>query len=418
MHDWALTVWSFLSVLWAGWCLQALLVSFQSGKFAHRVARPVRADFDEFHPSAAVIVPCKGADPELARNVRSLLTQQYPLYRVVFVFESDDDPARPVVETEAAQYPDGPRVDLLTAGIAPPTTGQKVHNQLVALRWLQEQNDRSELLCFADSDAVPGPHWLQKLAGPHVQPQRIGVTTGYRWLMPALRAQRPNLPSAIASVINSGVAMFMGHGELTQAWGGSMAVRRDFAEERDLMGYFEGALSDDYQLTRLCRDAGRRVYFVAHCLVPSRVEFSWAELFEFGRRQYLITRVHDPMLYFRALGVIGLYVVGMFSAWIALPLGLLTAEWGIAITAGIAILMVSICNQVRAGFRWQAVKAAFGRDQCRYLYHTLLLDRWGTNLVMLVNLALLLSALVGRQMTWRGKRYRLAGPQRVSILQQ
>ena len=38
------------------------------------------------------------------------------------------------------------------------------------------------------------------------------------------------------------------------------------------------------------------------------------------------------------------------------------------------------------------------------------LDRFGTLACMAVNLALLLSAAVGKHITWRGIRYRLDGP--------
>ncbi len=412
-----LPLWILLIVLWIGWCVQAILVVLQARKFSRRVGWSPREVFEQHHPTAAVIVPCKGHDADLTRNVRSLLTQDYPLYRVVFVFESEEDAARPLVEAELVNHSGGPRVDLVTAGLAASDTGQKVHNQLAVLRWLEQQDDRSELYVFADSDAVPGPGWLQKLAGPHAHPDRVGATTGYRWLMPELRAQRPRIASAFASVINSAVAMFIGHGDLTQAWGGSMAIRADFARRHDLVGRFRGALSDDYQLTRLCHDAGKRVYFVPQCLVASPINLGWAALFEFGRRQYLITRVHDPVLFYKALGVIGLYVIACVTAWAVLIFALCAGRWDMAILPLVAVVIVAGANQFRANYRKRAVHCAFGRDQVRYLRHTLLLDRWGTSLVMPVNLALLLSAAVGRTMTWRGIRYRLDGPQRVQRLQ-
>ncbi|MEO1237912.1 MAG: glycosyltransferase family 2 protein, partial [Planctomycetota bacterium] len=385
-------------------------------KFSRRVGRPVREGFDEYQPLAAVIVPCKGHDPDLPRNVRSLLTQDYPDYRLVFVFEDDSDPARQLVERELENHPDpAPTVDLVTAGVAPDDTGQKVHNQLAALAFLDEHHDDSVVWVFADSDAVPGPHWLQKLVGPHVQ-ERVGVTTGYRWLMPELRAQRPHPAAMCASVINSAVAMFIGHDDLTQAWGGSMAVRADFARRHDLPGYFRGALSDDYQMTRLCRDAGRRVYFVHRCLVPSPVQMNWRGLFEFGRRQYLITRLHDPALYRKALGFIGLYVAGFLTSIVSLAVAIVIGQTAVAVIAAVALLVVAAADQARAAYRRAAVAQAFGHDQLRYLRHTLRLDRFGTPLVMAVNLALLVSAAFGQTLAWRGHRYRLDGPQSVRKL--
>ncbi|MEM8739502.1 MAG: glycosyltransferase family 2 protein [Planctomycetota bacterium] len=412
-----LLLWNPLIALWCAWTVQAVVVVFQARKFSRRAGWPVREGFDAYHPPAAVVVPCKGSDPELRRNVRGLLNQHYPEYRLVFVFESDHDPARVLIEDELAQHPDpAPAIDLITAGLAPDDTGQKVHNQLAALAFLDAAADASEAWVFADSDAVPGPGWLQKLVGPLVQQDRVGVTTGYRWLMPELRAQRPRTASMFASVINSAVAMFIGHGELTQAWGGSMAVRADFARRHGLTDYLRGALSDDYQMTRMCRDAGKRVYFVHRCLVASPVHLTWPELFEFGRRQYLITRIHDPSLYRRAVAVIGFYVAGALTAWAALVFAAATGRYAVAVCAAAALLIVAAANQARASYRRRAVVEAFGREQPRYLRHTLRLDRFGTTAVMLVNLALLLSAARGNVLVWRGHRYRLDGPRDIQRL--
>jgi hypothetical protein len=242
------------------------------------------------------------------------------------------------------------------------------------------------------------------------------VTTGYRWLVPDLHAQRPRPAAMFASVINSAVAGFIGHPRLTQAWGGSMALRADFARQHRLADHLRGALSDDYQMTRLCRAADRRVYFVYQCLVASPVDFTWPQLLEFGRRQYLITRVHDPKLYLKGLGLVTLYLLAWLSCWACLAIGIVDGNPPLIVGAGLVLLAVGVCNHLRAGHRRQAIKAAFGRDMLRYLRHTLRLDRFGTAAVMAVNLTLLLSAGLGRTLTWRSHRYRLRGPQNIQRL--
>ena len=417
MPDLALwSTWVLPVVVWSGWAFAAVLVVFQARKFWRRVARPARPGFDAYQPPAAVIVPFKGIDADLPQHVRGLLTQDYPDYRPVFVLESKADPAYRVLRDELARHPDAPRVDFVFAGVAPPDTGQKVHNQLAALSHIEANLPDAEVWVFGDSDAAPGPHWVQQLVGPHGHAERVGVTTGYRWLFPRLRAQRPRLGGVFASVINSGVATMLGHAPLTQAWGGSMAVRADFARQHGLAGHFRGALSDDYQMTRMCRETDRRVYFVHRCLVPSPVDMSMRELFTFARRQYTITRVHDPRLYWKAVGVVTLYVVSSLTATAALVGGIVTGYWLLAGLALHAMLWVGIANQMRAMYRRRAVKAAFGPDGRRYLRHTLFVDRWLTWLVMTVNLALLLSAAVGRTIAWRGVRYRMNAPQSVQRL--
>ncbi len=263
----------------------------------------------------------------------------------------------------------------------------------------------------------PGRHWLSKLVGPHHQPDRVGITTGYRWLVPELRAQRPRLAAAVGSVINSAVACLIAHPRLTQAWGGSMAVRTDFARKHGLIdNYLRGALSDDYQLTRMSRDAGQRVYFVPNCLVMSPVNYNWGQLFEFARRQYLITRCYDPWLLAKGIGITLLYLVGVATAWAALIYAVSIGDLGLSLGAGFSLTAVAVCNQIRATYRRSVIATAFGKDQLRYMRHTLWLDRWGTTLVMAVNFVLLSSASVGRTITWRTKRYRFHGPQKVQRL--
>lgn len=405
-----LTLWNPLIGLWCFWVFTAIIGTIQNRKFARRVERPTREGFDTYHPKTAVIVPFKGHDHELPNNIRSLVTQDFPQYRLVFVLESKNDLAYEIIKLELENHPDAPQVDFLFPGAAPGDTGQKVFNLLRGMEFLDAMQDDSEVWVFADSDAVPSRHWLQKMVGPHIQNDRIGVTTGYRWLMPQLKAQRPKLSAALGSVVNSSVASFIGHGNLTQAWGGSMATRVDFAKQQDLYSYFRGSITDDFQLTRMCREGGKRVYFVPHCLVATPIDFTWPALFEFARRQYLITRVHDTKLFYKAWGLIALYVVSNLSALAVLIFALCTGRYILACFPALALITIAIANQFRAAYRRQAVTAAFGTDALRYLRVTLWLDRWATIACMCTNLALLSSAAFGKHITWRTIRYRLDGP--------
>ena len=425
-----LLLWNPLLFVWLAWCVQALLVLIQVGKFVRRIEKPYRERYLVNQPAAAVIVPFKGFDHDLERNARALLSQEYPQYRLIAVVEDADDPAAEHLRRVFAEFPVGPRAEILVAGRASDDTGQKVHNQIAALDHLGQTPDDppAEVLVFADSDAVPHPRWLARLVGPVSGPVSdpagesrddpesstpTGVATGYRWLIPQLRAQRPRWGSVLASVINGGVATFIGHGKLTQAWGGSMALRTDFARQHGLRDRLSGALSDDYQITRMCRDAGHRVYFLHHCLVPSTVDLTFRGLLEFGRRQYLITRVHDPVLYFKAVGITAFYLFACTSAWIGGALAWWFGYPDVALAAAAALIAVGVANQTKATQRRRAIRLAFGPTMLHHLRRTLLVDRLGTFPVNAVNLVLLLSALSSRQITWRGIRYTLHGPQRI-----
>jgi len=416
MHDWACYL---LVLLWVSFGTQGVLAAFLVGRFYSRLHHPRRAGFDAYRPRAAVIVPFKGAEPALADHVRSLLAQDYPDYRVLFVVESEEDAAYPVLRDAAAAQPE--RAELLCVGEAGPDEGQKVHNLIAAIDHLEAASRGEAVWVFADSDAVPGPAWLGDLVGPLVQEQ-TGVSTGYRWLIPRPLPgeQRPRFWAHAASILNASAASFAGKETFNHAWGGSMALRTRTARELGLRDWLKGSLSDDYQVTRMIRGAGLRVYFVVRCLVASPVAFDARGFAEFARRQYLITRIHAPRVFRGGLLLLLHYQLGLWSALGAVLFTVLTrAAWWK--TPGfwlplLALLVVAGSDQVRATIRRRIVRRAFGPDTVRRMRITHLIDRFLSPLWMTLNFVLLLSAAVGRTITWRGITYRMHAPQKIERL--
>ena len=94
-------------------------------------------------------------------------------------------------------------------------------------------------------------------------------------------------------------------------------------------------------------------------------------------------------------------------------LALALGEWIVVALTATTLLTVGVGNQARAHYRRRAIASAFGRDQLRYLRHTVALDRFGTAATMAVNFTLLLSAVHGHLLTWRGNTYRLNAPQSI-----
>lgn len=432
-----------LTPLLVAWGTQAVLSALQARKLRNRLQRHERKAYAEYRPPAAVIVPFKGAEPRLEDALDRLFTQDYPDYRLLLVVESEADPAYGPLQQAMARHP-GRRAELIIAGEAGPRQGQKLHNQLAAIARLSggERDDASVVggvgagdgdaplpgagelpggvWVFADSDAVPGPTWLADMVGPLSQ-ERTGVTTGYRWLVPE-GEPRGTCWSRLASVMNASVACLMnGRERLFTAWGGSMAMRADFARQHDLVGRLTGAITDDYPVTRMCREADRRVYFVSDALVATPVDFDRRAFLNFVYRQYLITRVYAPRLFLGALVVTWLYVLGFAATWVRL------GQAASQLAAGDAALMtwlrlafcmlllsvVIVSDQLRASYRAAAVREAFDRSTVGQLQRTIRLDRWATPLWMTLHALLVLRAAFGRTMRWRGIRYRLRGPQDV-----
>ncbi|MCC7147413.1 MAG: glycosyltransferase [Phycisphaeraceae bacterium] len=404
-----------LLVIWVLWVVQAILATCQVAWFAGKFLR--RRSYDFYRPRAWVIVPFKGLEKDLGESIRCLCTQNYEDYKLLAVVESSDDPAFAVLEKELAAY--GARAELVVAGLAPPTCSQKLHNQLAALTKIEADVQDDDVYVFADSDAVPGLHWLGSLVGPLCRTDKYGLTTGYRWLVPqpAVEGQRSSLWSNLASVINSSVACQLGRTRLNFAWGGSMALRVATARRGAMKEKLERALTDDYPMSTMCRTLGLKIAFVPRCLVASAVTLDRPAFWNFGHRQYLITRVYAPFLYGLALSMLSFYALGWATAAVGLLAGLMMDSpcWPAWVPAG-ALLTVWLADQVRTSFRQGIVERAFGSQHLPRLRGVWLLERWATPLYMGVHWLLVLSALRNRTMSWRGNRYQLRGPYDVQRL--
>lgn len=387
-------------LLWLGqsaWCLYNVNLYLRRMRKQGVLAEGFELDFK---PPAVVIVPVKGADDAFEGHAQALLNQDHPEYRVIFCVESESDPAYLALQ---GMHGDTPHpFEVVVAGLSE-HEGQKIHNQRAGLARV---TDHDMAIVFADADAVPDDQWLGRLVYP-LYKGAVGATSGYRWFIPA----DESLPSRLVSVINSSIATLMGPDRRNFAWGGSMAIRHDTLDAIELDTRWQGALSDDYQMTRAVALNKRRLYYVMRLLIPSPARYDWAGLLHFGRRQYQITRIHAPFIWL--IGLIGclIYLGGLVGALSQLILA--SPGWGWAL---LCIPAVFALDYLRGARRAAITRTLF--DECTYrrLAGAARLDRWATPLVMAVHLAVILSSAVGRTIRWAGVTYRLRGRQRVEIL--
>jgi hypothetical protein len=148
------------------------------------------------------------------------------------------------------------------------------------------------------------------------------------------------------------------------------------------------------------------------------VDFTFGSLVNFAQRQYLLTRVYAPRLFWVGLGMTSLYVAGLAGVWWGLVRGLFEGVssrgwWGPAAV----MVAVFVVNQWRANERRSVIGRAFGGGAVEGLRVTLRWDRWGTPVWMTLHWLLMLRSAFGRTMRWRGIRYRLHGPQWVERLE-
>ena len=356
----------------------------------------------KFKPKTILIIPCKGLDAKFENNIASFFNLDYEDYLLWFVVADENDPAYAKLcqlKNKLAAHSKAYDIRVLLAGQAT-SCSQKVHNLLYAYNQI---TDDIEVLAFADSDICVRRDWLSHLLYP-LRKETNGAASGYRWFIP----QRNNLPTLVLSAINAKIAQLLGSYSYVQAWGGSMAIRVNVFRRTGLHEIWQKAVSDDLSLSYAVKKAGLRIVFVPACLVGSYVKTNWSELFEFARRQFLITRITAP----------GTWWFGLFSSLYSI-LGL----WGGAVIAVCAAfidepnlpLFTAVPILFFAGHLWRSVLrqrmiARLLKDDLPRMRFAMAADILGSWLYSPLLLFFILSSAVGRTISWRGIRYKLLSP--------
>lgn len=354
-------------------------------------------------PKAVVFAPCRGIDLELEENLRCLFELQYPDYELAFIVESDEEPACAVIRRLAEQY-GNVRCRLVFAGEAV-GSAQKVHNLISATGDLA---DDVEVLAFVDSDARPRTDWLSRLVD-RVRKPEIGAATGYRWFVP----EKAGLANLLLASINASVAGLMGPHWHNRVWGGSWAIRRDVFDAVRLRELWRGTLSDDLVASRVLHQAGLKVAFEPHCLVPSPLATTLSELLEFMRRQFVLARFDAKGLWLTTvlvstLGVVAFWGGTALAAWYAV----VGSAWVWVPLAGNVLLYALAA--FRGWLRQDGILVYFPKE-ANDLRRAARFDIWAAPLVQLATWCGLVASLIGREIIWRGIRYRLGAGGKVQI---
>ena len=387
-----MVVYYFLAVLSCWFGLQSLLSGI---RYAAYVRRETSRPLPDFQPFVSVIAPGRGLEPGLIDNLRPLVTQAYPRYEVLFVFDALDDPALEIVDE--LKGPANIATRTIIAGGAT-DSGQKVHNLRVAVN---EVDPQSEVLVFVDTDARPAKDWLRKLVAP-LADETLGASTGYRWFIP----DRGGIASRLRSVWNASVASALGSDTAKNfCWGGSTAIRRSTFTKLDVGSRWRGTVSDDFTITHVLKEAKLPIHFTPLCLVASVGDCDFRELLEFTTRQIKITRVYASHLWLPLLLGSALFAIAFFGGLILIGVHPRSSA------AYIFPLIIFTLGAAKSFIRFRAVSTVLKTSHLDFLAHTLL---WP-----FASLLYLYNAIVAgfsRRIKWRGITYELKSPTEAVII--
>ncbi|MBN2456001.1 MAG: glycosyltransferase family 2 protein [Sedimentisphaerales bacterium] len=361
-----------------------------------------------YRPRTVLIVPCKGLEANFQKNIRSFFTQDYENYSLWFVVSDTEDAAYVQLcrlREKLSRTSKVSDVRILVAGQGC-YCSQKLHNLL----YCYERIDNDvEILAFADSDICVHRNWLSHLVYP-LRQQKNGVASGYRWFVP-----KKNNPASLAlSALNSKVAQLLGNTRLNQAWGGSMAIRAETFRQLNVDKLWARSVSDDLSLSSAVKKAGLKVAFVPACLVASYESTDWRKLFEFGRRQFLITRVTSPRLWWFGLLSCLYSVSGLYGGTFLAVYAATKESVNLPVFAAVPILFFA-AQFLRAAMRQRMIRRLLKEDIDK-LKFTAIIDMlffWVWSLLLLV---LMVSSMFGRTICWRGIRYKLVSPTETIVI--
>ncbi|MFA5252893.1 MAG: glycosyltransferase [Phycisphaerae bacterium] len=371
-----------------------------------------------YRPRTALIVPCKGLDSAFRQNIASFFNQDYENYLLWFVVADKDDPAfAPLCELKnsLSQSSKADDVQVLVAGPAQ-FCSQKIHNLLYCC---QRIGSDIQVLAFADSDICVRRDWLSHIVHP-LQYQKTGAASGYRWYVP----KKNNPASLVLSAVNAKIAQLLGNTHFNQAWGGSMAIRTDIYRELGIDKIWLKTLSDDYSLSYAVKKAHKKVVFVPACLVASYESITWRELFEFGRRQFLITRVSMPHTWWVGLScslysIFGLWGGTAIAIYAAVKSSITNYQLSILIAVPAVFFIAQFLRAVlrqKMAYKLLNYERRATRDERLAMKAARIADLLFFWLWSPLMLAFIISSAFGRTITWRGIKYKLLSPTETIVL--
>ncbi|MEF3695579.1 glycosyltransferase [Desulfolutivibrio sp.] len=199
-------------------------------------------------PRAALVVPVTGDAPGVREALATLVRQDYPGLIVVFATATDDDPAVPLVEGLIGEG--SGRVFRVTAGLAT-RCGQKNHNLLAGVAFLQGLRQRPDIYLFGDSTHLARPDFAATLAAPLTRGEAV-LASGFHRVEPLSDA-----PGVVGMFVTClALHMLQSIRAVTQPWGGAMALTREAFERFGVAGLWAESIVDDCSMAAMLRKKG------------------------------------------------------------------------------------------------------------------------------------------------------------------
>ncbi len=263
----------------------------------------------EKKPRILLMVPCKGTDIGLERNLRNATVQDYPNYRAVAIVEGKGDPAFAAIRKSGIGYIIGDFKCRNCSG--------KVKNLASAMAKFRGY----DAYCIMDSDVTAERGWLSSLAS--ALDGNTGIATAFPFFNPLggfwSRAKQ------VWGFVGLGL---MENPNTRFGWGGTLLFRKDLLGKGGFE-LFSESVSDDIALTRLCRDRGLGIAYVPEARPVVDCRESAGSFIEWSNRQAALSvlgnrrLLHLGLVYYSASLLLLVSAVALslsVNGWLAILL--------------------------------------------------------------------------------------------------
>ncbi len=361
-----------IAIIWSASIIYQLISAFCSRAFKKRLKEAKKI---KRFPKVLLLKPLCGIDKDFFENILSFLRIPYPGYKLLLGVAKRDDPAYKLAKKIKDLFPD--KV-ILTEGEAKEGSNRKVRNLMNMERHIPQS---SEIIILSDSDTKAEPSYIEKMISPILEDSSAGATTAiYRIegrhciadLIEILNVEANFIPAVLFS------AFFTGY-SLRYAFGASIAIRRDVLEKIGGFSSVKDYLADDYMLAKLIVQKGYKVILAPYIVKITSEGKGIKDAFLKVLRWNRTVKTCNPFGYFFTF-------LCHPTPW-ALILYLITGE--------IFLLLFTVLLRIICGLE---VLRSIDSDKKICIF---------TPFGDFLFLFLWLISFLGKEVFWRGKRYRV-----------
>lgn len=221
---------------------------------------------NRFNPQVLVLVPCRGVDYSLKKNLESILDQTYSNYDVLAIVDSADDPSVGLLEQLSIPF-------IISSFSCSGCSGKTR-----AISTAIKERPDYDVYVITDSDITVHNEWLRFIVSPLLN-GKFGLSTTFPYFNPV-----GGFWSKVKAVWGI-VGQSLMESRFTRfGWGGSLAFRRELLDE-DSFRKFAESVSDDTALSSICREKDQKIYYSRKAQPTINSPDDFETFFEWANRQ-------------------------------------------------------------------------------------------------------------------------------------